>query len=146
MHGAVNPHLHAPQLLYYITVENRNPHSADFGKYVWLGLQLYDSRYGIPPFYADEDGGKDVNTGMFIYLPSADKYVASPVSVNNLTKVNYNVLPEISVAFALAQSRGYLTNTTFNDLYIGGMNIGWELPGTFDVCVEIADLNLYPIY
>ena len=146
MHGAVNPALHAAQLLWYITVQNRNPQSADFGKYVWFGLQLYDSRYGIPPFYADEDGGKDVNTGMFIYLPSADKYVASPVSVNNLTKVNYNVLPEISVAFALAQSRGYLTNTTFNDLYIGGMNIGWELPGTFDVCVEIADLNLYPIY
>lgn len=84
--------------------------------------------------------------GMFIYLSSADKYVTAPVSVNNSTKTNYNALPEISVVFAFAQSGGYLTNTSFNDSYIGGMNIGWELPGTYDVCVEIADLNLYPIY
>lgn len=146
MRGPVNPALHAAQLLWYITVQNRNTESEDFGKYIWFGLQLYDSRYTFPGFYADEDGGKDVNTGMFIYLPASSEFLAKQVTPGSSVSVEYNVLSQIRAAFSLAQSRGYLTNTTFEDLYIGGMNIGWELPGTFDVCVEIDDLNLYPIY
>jgi len=37
-------------------------------------------------------------------------------------------------------------NTTIDDLYIGGMNIGWELPGTYDVTAIIKDLNIFPVY
>lgn len=146
MKGQINPDLHAAQLLWYITVQNRNTQSADFGKYIWFGLQLYDSRYTFPTFYADEDGGKEVNTGMFIYQPEATDFLEKAVTVGEFVSVEYNALSRIRQAFALAQSRGYLTNTAFEDLYIGAMNIGWELPGTFDVCVEISDLNLYPVY
>lgn len=146
MNGSVNPSLHAAQLLWYITVQNRNVNSPDFGKYVWFGLQLYDSRYTFSPFYANEDGGKDVNTGMFIYLPEATDFLEKEAVVGSSVSVEYNALSRIKQAFSLAQSRGYLTNTVFEDLYIGGMNVGWELPGTYDVCVEIDDINLYPVY
>lgn len=146
MVGEVDPNLHAAQLLWYITVQNRNVNSVDFGKYVWFGLQLYDSRYEFCPFFANEDGGKEVNTGMFIYLQESQNFIQDVVVPNRTYSIQYNAYEKICEAFALAQSRGYLMNTTFDDLYIGGMNIGWELPGTYDVCVEISDLNLYPVY
>jgi hypothetical protein len=146
MVGTPDDNLHAAQLLWYITVQNRNVASEDFGKYIWFGLQLYDTRYDFPPLYAQEDAGKEQNTGMFIYNPSSMDYLTKPVDVNVNQSINYNAYQKILEAFELAQSRGYLSDTTIDDLYIGGMNIGWELPGTYDVTAIINDLNIYPVY
>ena len=32
--------------------------------------------------------------------------------------------------------------STFDDLYLVNMNIGWEIPGIFDVGVDIQNFNL----
>jgi hypothetical protein len=56
--------------------------------------------------------------------------------------VDVDVLPIIKQAFATAQQRNFLTKTTWNDLYIGSTNIGWEVFGTYDVSVDIYNFNV----
>ena len=42
-----------------------------------------------------------------------------------------------------AWSKGFLSvPRNPADYAIGGMNMGWELPGTFDVAVQIRNLSL----
>ena len=43
-YSAPNPALHCAQFVWYVTLQNRNADSADFGKYVWFGLNLIDNR------------------------------------------------------------------------------------------------------
>ena len=45
-------------------------------------------------------------------------------------------------AFELAQSRGFLKNTKYENLGITSMYIGWELPGTFDVGMDVNNMKL----
>jgi len=56
--------------------------------------------------------------------------------------VKVDILPYIKSAYQLAKDRNYLSNTTWDDLYIGSTNIGWELPGTYNASVKISKLNV----
>ncbi len=138
--------LHCAQFVWYLTLQNRNPNSKDFGSYVWFGLNLYDSRYQgtRTDMYAAVDAGKDANTGMFIYQPDSIKF--SPTGKMAGTKekmeINFNILDEAKAAFDLAKQRGYLGTTTFEDLYIGSTNFGFEVPGTFNITAEIYNIQV----
>lgn len=72
-YSAPNPALHCAQFVWYVTLQNRNADSADFGKYVWFGLNLFDNRMAgsVSDGFAAQDGGKEQNTGAFIYQPSS---------------------------------------------------------------------------
>ncbi len=142
--GTFNPNLHSAQFQWFITVQNRNMSSPDYGRYIWFGLNFYDKRYDFPPLYAAQDGGKEQNTGAFIYMPDMRNIMGSQgkTEIGKYMDINVDILPIISEAFRLAQERNYLTNTTWNDLYIGATNIGWEVPGTYDVSVLIQSVNI----
>ena len=46
-------------------------------------------------------------------------------------------------ALATAWKRGFLQESkNFADYFIGGMNMGWESPGTFDVEMQVRNLSL----
>ena len=45
-------------------------------------------------------------------------------------------------AFETVQAEGMLQNSTWNDMYIAGMNIGWEVPGTYDVEMRVKNLDV----
>jgi len=46
-------------------------------------------------------------------------------------------------ALETAWAKGFLSGSKqLGDYAIGGMNMGWELPGTFDVELEIRNLSL----
>lgn len=143
--GTTDASLHTAQFQWYITVQNRNVSSPDYGRYIWFGLCYYDYRYAYTPLYSAEDGGKEVNTGAFIYVPDMQPILQSQgtVSPGKVFNVDVNVLPLIQAAFQLAQQRNYLTSTTWKDLYISTNNIGWEVPGTYDVGSTIQQLNIW---
>ena len=45
--------------------------------------------------------------------------------------------------FAAFDARGFLKDSNnLSDYTIGGMNMGWELPGTFDVAMQVRNLSL----
>ncbi len=142
--GATNTTLHAAQFQWYITIQNRNTLSEDYGHFIWFGLSFYDNRHEYSPYYAAQDGGKESNTGAFIYTPDMKLILSSQgkAEVGKKFSVNADILPIMKEAFALAQKRNYLTSSKWTDMYIGGTNIGWEVPGTYDVSVEISKLNI----
>jgi hypothetical protein len=39
--------------------------------------------------------------------------------------------------------RGYLTDSNPDDYIVIEMNMGWELPGTFDVSIQIQDVDTH---
>lgn len=137
--------LHAAQFQWFITLQNRNVNSPDYGRYIWFGLGLYDNRYNYSPYYAAQDGGKVPNTGAFIFKPDMTPILQSQgvVQVGKAMYVNYDVLPLMRAAFELAQQRNYLIYTSWDDLYIGDSNIGWEVPGTYDVSMELNGFDIY---
>jgi hypothetical protein len=142
--GRINPNLHAAQFQWFITIQNRNKTSEDFGHYIWFGFDFFDTRYDFTPAYFAQDGGKENNTGAFIYMPDMKPLMVNlgKAEVNKMFEVDIDVLPVIRDAFALAQERHYLTKSTWEELYIGASNIGWETPGTYDVAVDIFRFDI----
>jgi hypothetical protein len=58
-------------------------------------------------------------------------------------KVKVDILPYINQALKIARQNGAMKGASADQLAIGSTNIGWELPGNFDVEVEISYLNMY---
>lgn len=142
--GTTDVNLHSAQFQWFITVQNRNTSSEEFGRYIWFGFDFHDKRYAYAPFYAAQDGGKENNTGAFIYMPAMEPLMSNQggAEVNKKFWVDIDVLPIIRDAFTLAQQRNFLTGTNWEDLYVGASNIGWEVPGTYDVAVEIYQFEI----
>ncbi len=138
---------HCAQLVWYITLQNRTEGHADFGKYVWFGITLWDNRISgaASNGFAAEDAGKDDATHAFIYQPPSSVVHANgkcPV-VNESKTVDFHLLDVAKTAFNTAKDRGYLGDTQWEDLYIGGMNFGFEVTGTYNVAVQIDSVGVY---
>jgi hypothetical protein len=141
--GKTNTNLHTAQFQWYITVQNRNHSSSDYGRYIWFGLCFYDKRYDFTQLYASEDKGPN-NTGAFIYVPAMRDIMGAQgkTEVGKAMVVDVDILPIIQTAYTVAQQRGYLPNTSWEELYIGGTNIGWEITGTYNAEVRIDSFNI----
>jgi hypothetical protein len=140
--GTTNTGLHCCMFNWYITVNNRNVNSPDYGKFFWFGLKYYDNRYDFAAEYAAQDAGKVGATDAFIYKPAMQPLMVTKTVIGQPKTVNVDILPFIISGFALAQSRGYLTNSTLDELFVGSTNIGWEVQGTYDVDVSILNLDM----
>lgn len=147
MGNDANTNKHCAQLVWYITLQNRTPGHKDYGKYVWFGITLWDNRLSGVAFggYAAEDAGKEDATHAFIYQPASAEVHPNgkcPV-VNEYRTVDFHLLTAARDAFETAKARGYLGDTEWEDLYIGGMNFGFEVTGTYNVAVKIDSVGVY---
>ena len=146
MQGKPDTGLHCAQLVWYVTLQNRNLESADYGKYIWFGLCLYDNRLAgtVSKLYAAEDGGKEANTGAFIYQPSSSEWAPTGKvpGVKEKTQLEFDLLTSARQAYNLAIERNYLGSTQFEDLYIGSTNFGFEVTGTYNVAADISNLGI----
>ena len=145
MNADYNPDLHTAQISQFFIVQNRNNASANYGDFFWFGLPIYDYRYRYIEQYAAKDIGKSDATNKFIFSVASEKLFNGTLHDNEQIFINRNILPYIAQAFQTAKQRGYLTETSFDDLYITAMNIGWEVPGTFDcgIVFETPSLIAY---
>jgi len=142
--GSFNPGAHAAQLVWYFILCSKK------GGTLWFGIPLYDNRSdnqrgegsGYP---GGEAFAFDKGTNMVIY--SVDPYyylgrTGAHVGVNNKC-----VIPlESSIKFCVEESVKVGTlaaGTTVDDCWLDSMNIGWEIPGTFDVSVTFNHIGLY---
>lgn len=137
-----NQGLHAAQFQLFLVVQDLNPNSAGYRDYLWFGVPFYDYRFRESEVYAAKDVGKDDATGKFIYSLASRDFMNGSFHDREWKTIHKDLYPEIRKALTLARARGYLTQSADADLAISGMNIGWEVPGTFDVSFEFKGFDI----
>jgi len=137
-----NPGLHAAQFQMFLIVKNINPQAKDRGDYFWFGVPFFDNRHDSPPAYMAQDAGKSDATGKFIYTVAAQSVGVKPLTSGRWVAVEANLLPHIQRGLAEAVARGYFEAGDEQDYAVVNMNLGWEIPGTFDAAMQIRDLAI----
>jgi hypothetical protein len=135
-----SPAVHAAQFQLFFTVQNRNRQSPGFGDLLWFGIPIYDSRERFAPEFKSQDFG---GTGKFIFTPDARTFSPESAHDGQWVRIEKDLLPLMREALQTAWARGFLQGSKSPaDYAIGGMNMGWELPGSFEVSMEIRALSL----
>lgn len=135
-----SPSIHAAQFLVYLTVANRNSKAAGYQECFWFGIPIYDNRHRVVPAYEAQDFG---DTRLFIFTPSSDAF--APTSSHEGTWVTFekDLLPLMRQGLDHARLKGFIKGSTqLADYRPLGMFIGWEVPGSFDVDLQIRNLSL----
>ena len=139
-----NPDIHAAQMQWYLMITNNSNYTGVKGDYFWFGISIWDNRYEIMGEYIGQDSaGVVTSTNKFTYCFPQSNWLDEPIQVGKTYTVYYDVLPDIIRGFSLAQERGFLPGSVWENMIVGGMNIGWELPGIFDVGMDFDYIGLY---
>ena len=135
-----SPSRHAAQFQVFFTVQNRNRQSPGFGRLLWIGIPLYDDRQRIPVGHASKD---TAGSEMFIFTPAGSIFTSASAHDGGWLTVDKDILPLMREALETAWARGFLTESrALADYRITGLNLGWEVPGIFDVEMQVRDLSL----
>ncbi len=135
-----SPGLHAAQFQMFLMVQNLNRQSKGLGQLVWFGIPLYDDRSRFPQEHKAQDTG---GTSMFIYTPGGDVYTDRSAHDREWIAIDKDLLPLLREALQTAWARGFLTESrAWEDYRITGMNLGWEVPGLFNVEMQVRGLSL----
>lgn len=136
---------HAAQFQWFLSVRNSNRESADYGDRMWFGLAVYDSRYEWTQKSLTVDGGKGDATGRAIYIVRSSMYLGDATEVGRANGLEYDIMSQLRTALKEVKEFDGVDvfgDTTLADLKVDSMNLGWELPGTFDAAVGIDKLGI----
>lgn len=137
-----DPAKHASSYLMYFTVQNLNNSSPGYGDYLWFGITLYDDRTPMPGIYAAKDSC-DACTGKYIYNIGLGPLSDSSLNDKQWHTLSADFMPYILTALQKAWDLGYLPDShNLADYRIGGMNLGWEIPGLNNSELQIRNLSL----
>lgn len=139
-YGDNDPGLHAAQFSWFIYLKNQDKNSPGYGDFLWFGLSFFDNRHEFVPLYANQDFA--MPNGSFIYTLGSKLYLDAPPTVGRRFPVHYDILPHIIDAMDTAKERGFLTQSQYQEMTLDGMNIGWEIPGMFEVGVRINSMQI----
>ncbi len=135
-----DPRLHAAQFLIFLSVQNLEKGSPGFGDYLWFGVPVYDNRYRTSSTYAAPD---TAGSGKYIYTPGSEHYTSASTHEEGWVTFDADLLPLIREGLATARAQGFLKGLEDDGLFrIAAINMGWEVPGTFDVEMQIRRLSL----
>ena len=138
-----SPSLHAAQYLVYLTVANRNPKAPGYGECFWFGIPLYDNRHAVVPAYEAQDFGE---TKLFIFTPSSEQFAQKSVHDGEWVTFEKDLLPLLRQGLGQAHAKGFIKGSqNLSDFRPLGIFIGWEVPGAFDVDLQIRNLSLKAI-
>lgn len=137
----------AAQFLMYFYV--RGTETNDF---CWFGIQLFDNRTDRTSHYIGYDGGKADASGAMIYsIGSRFVYQNSgrtlyekrkPDTSGEWVHVEVDLRPYLDEMLEHGLKDGYFKADSLSELYINGMNVGWETIATFDHTMQIKNLQL----
>ncbi len=134
-----DPRVHAAQFQIFLSVQNREKGSPGFGDYLWFGIPVYDNRHRTHRTYAAPDSG----TGKFIYTAASENFTRDSTHDDGWVTFDGELLPLIREGLSTARARGFLKESADESLFrIAALNMGWEVPGTFDVDMEIRRFSL----
>lgn len=132
-----NPDLHAAQVNMFFTVQNLLT-----GDMYWFGIPFYDNRYEIQPEYMAVDGGKSDASNKFIYIAAQKEFTDKSLNNGDWVQYSKDIYPFIIKGLQEAKKQGYLENDNPKEYTLTTMNLGWEMPGTYDGSLEIKNLSL----
>lgn len=152
-HPEADPDLHAAQFQLFLYVQDLNTDSPGYGDMLWFGIPVFDSRRPTKEETFQRDGGKPDASGRFIYsLPTKACQPEGATFFKNgkacadergdWTRIRINAAPWIVYAYQLARKNGYLKDTELADLYVSGLNFGWEMPGTYDASMQVRGFSI----
>jgi len=136
MYGTPNVNVHACQFLMYIVCKSENAY--DSASYFWFGIPFFDNRYK----YLPESGMLDLGTGKYMYGMDSSEYLPNGVQVGVKNHIEIDLLPFFGRGLIMCQDAGYFTHSVIGDLTFQSMNIGFEIPGTYDSAFEITNFSL----
>ena len=151
MGSAFNTNIHAAQFLMYFLVRNQDSTSADYNKFIWFGFPLFDNRHEwINPSSMLDKGTSAlmVSIGNKVLYESNGKnhcWKNGKINAGRNTEwstFQLDVLPLIKNALDTAHNDGYLISTSIDQLVIANMNLGWEIPGTYDASMEMKNFSI----
>ncbi|MGE5295255.1 MAG: hypothetical protein ACM3VT_10545 [Solirubrobacterales bacterium] len=140
-----DPGLHAAQFQMFFIVKNIGQDSPDRDNYFWFGVAFFDNRHDVPPAYMAKDIGKGDATGKFIYTVDGKAVGVTPLKTGQWCTLDADLLPFIKSGLQEAVKRGYLKDADPHHYAVANMNLGWEIPGTFDAAAQIRDLRISAI-
>lgn len=135
---------HAAQFLIFFTIQNLNRQSKGYGDYYWFGVALYDDRELVTMLHAMQDKGspKKKGTDKLIYNVGVKPFTSEVVADGKWVAVRGDILPHIVAGLREAWKRGFLLDSqNLADYRIGGLVMGWEIPGLNDVAIAVKDLR-----
>lgn len=145
-HNYDTSNLHCAQFVWYITLQNRTEGHTDYGKYMWFGMVLFDNRYPYTE-YGRTNKTAD-NSDQFIYQPGTADWSPTGLmpGVGDTITIDYDIMEVARIAYNEATKWNrwdtVFSSTTWEDLYVGAMNFGIEIPGTYDMSVDIEHVGM----
>jgi hypothetical protein len=138
-----SPSIHAAQFLIYLTVANSNPMAPGYQECFWFGVPVYDNRERNVPAYEAQDFG---DTKLFIFTPASETFAAKSTHDGDWVTFEKNLLPLIRVGLEHARRKGFIKGSgKLADYRPLGIFIGWEVPGVFNVDLQLRNLSLIAV-
>lgn len=149
-----DPGLHSAMMMVYLYVANYDEVHKCFTDMLWFGVMIFDNRWAyIPQMDFGDVNSKDSATGKYIYNLPSDAFLSDD---NNFWEngqivqgedakwvhTEIDVLPYVDVALKRAKMNGYMRTAKYENLYVNGMYIGYELPGTYDIDMSFRNLDI----
>lgn len=131
---------HTTQFVWVTVIKNVNEKSPDFGHFIWVVLNISDSRYEITPFYCAQD--KALPNGEFIYSFGSSAFFSGKLEKNCPKTIDFDVYPKLNEILSCAQKAHYLPDTRIQELAITGMNFGFEITGTYSASILVKDIAI----
>lgn len=137
------PARHAAQYSIYFPVANRNRQSPGYGQYYWFGIPIYDDRSRMVPAYQAKDFGI---TGMFIYTPATAAYAKESTQDGQWVAFDADLLPLMRDGLKAGWKAGFMPKAReLADFRMTGIVVGWEVPGIFDVEMQVRNLSVVTV-
>lgn len=145
-----NPEIHAAQLLWYLTIKEVKKNTAVDDSnplkdnYIWIGIPIFDNRYKTIKGSQVIDKGFSGATNSLIYTISSSAYLKEePIQLGKYYSIDVDLLPYIKKSVRYAIRQGIFSSE--RNLFVNYMNIGWEVPGSFEVESRLKNIHLEAI-
>jgi hypothetical protein len=148
MKDKFNPNLHAAQFLWYFVIADKKPNMkyGDFKEYFWFGVPLFDSRFDFIDESMIIDQGGEGTTGKLIYSMANKNYLNEKIQFNKEYHLSVDILPFIKKAMTYAKEKCCIKVDENSNYQITYMNLGWEIPGMYDVSSYIKKISVKAYY
>jgi len=112
--------------------------------YYWFNITIFDNRCDTLDLTGTSmyDSGKADATGKYIYSPAGNKYMTENIETGKTYKINLDVKPLLIQAFNEAKAKGALEQSSFENMALNSLNIGWEVSNVAKVGIDISKISL----
>ena len=101
---------------------------------------MNDDRHGLVPAYEAQDFGE---TKLFIFTPASESFARASTHDGEWVTFDRDLVPLMRQDLEHARAKGFIQGSPdLADYRPLGIFIGWEVPGMFDVDLQIRNLSL----